>query len=193
MMRSLAIALLPLTVACGGGALSEAEAEVVYQAVNDVTTEVSGSAMSTGYRAAGADWSWEQTADGFSYSGTLTGGVMWSGTIDVVASYSTTSDMSGMGTTTYDFGMTLTDVEPVRQAVVLNGNIDMAMVYELSTTGFSMTYDTTADLDVTGDAKGHAEMNYSMTVATDGMSYTVTAEGDVNGHDVSGFTYAGTF
>ena len=187
-MRSALVLLF--AVGCGGGGLNEAEAEAVFGAVNDVTGDVYLSASMARTGAPTTDWSWQQTADGFTFSGTITNGMRWNGTMNVEASLASAADGSSAD---YTFGLDLVDVYLPSRDLTLNGWIEQTLSFDATATSTTIVYDTSAELNVTGAAKGQASMNYTLTISVGAGGFDVTAEGDINGHDVAGFSTSGVY
>jgi hypothetical protein len=187
-MRSALV--LVFAVGCGGGELTEAEAEAVFGAVNDVTGDVYLSASTARTGASTTGWSWEQTADGYTFTGSISGGLRWDGTIQVEASLSSAPD--GMSAD-YTFRLDLIDVYLPSRDLTMNGWIEQTLGYAATTTSTTIVYDTAAEVSVTGAATGDASMSYTLTFTAGAGGYSVVAEGDVNGHDVAGFSTSGVY
>lgn len=187
-----AIGACLLAAGCGGGQLNEAEAEVVFNAVNDVTTEVYGSTgMEMAYRSP-SDWTFETTPNGYNFSATLNDGVLWTGTI--LLDGSLMYDPTDYNNVSYTYGMEFQDVYVARHDVTMNGFVDMSIEYaQTGPTEYTMLYSMSSEMDVTGAANGYAEMSYTVTIVVSDAGYSYTAEGTVNGHDVSGWSMSGMY
>jgi hypothetical protein len=170
---SLSLLALPLLVACGGGsALSEEDAQTAYTAMQVPMSDVQTQASS----AAAKDIVVEGDGSSYTYSGEISGTGLWTGTVAVDGAGSMSGDQ-------YSYSLTLEYIDVVVSGLTFNGSYAYDMDFNLS--NYSYTYAAVGEMDVTGDASGSLDFDYTMTF--DGTSFSV--EGDINGYDVSTWGY----
>ena len=174
-ISNLSLLALPLLVACGGGsALSEEDAQTAYTAMQVPMSDVQAQANSAS--AAAKDLVVEGDASGYTYSGEISGTGLWTGTVRVDGQGSMTGDQ-------YAYSLTLEYIDVTVSGLTFNGSYAYDMDFNLS--DYSYTYAAVGEMDVTGDASGSLDFDYTMTF--DGTSFSVT--GDINGYDVSTWGY----
>jgi len=184
-MYELRIPLLSLVVGCAGG-ISEEEAETVFASMWTVSNDVQAQALTAVSTAGvGKSLTVDVSPGGYEFSGDLNGAGSWSGTVAVEGSASWSPTAYSL-----DLSLEYIDVTTTSPDLTMNGFVDLSVDVEYSQTSYHYEYSMAGDLDVEGEARGNANFDYSMIVEYDFLSgtYSFEASGDINGHDVSGFS-----
>jgi hypothetical protein len=90
---------------------------------------------------------------------------------------------------TYDLVLSFADVED-SEGTILNGDLSVSFFAEdVGDIDLNAAVGTSLDgsLDVTGAAEGGADIQYLLELRFQGLDISFTAEGDISGHDVSGW------
>lgn len=195
----LSLVLLSSLIGCGA---AQHGAEVLLSAATTVTSDVFGnvlgqvvgslSAGPTVAKAEGDDLDWETTEAGGKVSGTLKGNSSWKGAIDLEGDY--TDDLKDTKQI-YGFGLALglSDVkvdgkhEDREYEVTMNGPLDMEVnaSYDLEQGSYAYKQSVQGNLSVDGSVDGDADFDYSLSATWENETFDFSAEGMINGHEVS--------
>ena len=182
------VSLLVFVVGCNGQKISSDEAEMVmqsqimmvgelYRTVYDAVTGVNVPDGLTVDASAGT------------VTGTLDGGENFTGTVDVDGAASVDTN-SGVAAFDLDLGYSGVTVDSV--GVTMDGDSSAMMDATLDVDGGSFSYAFTTDGDfvVSGEAKGEAAFNLSISVGVDVNTgdFDFDLSGDVSGFDAGEFS-----
>lgn len=185
-----AVVVAMMASACSGAKLNQKEAEAVFAAQNKVVGDVYGSVYDAVVNANVPDGITVSgdTSDG-SVSGTLEGGQSWEGSVEIDGSVQ--SDVEA-GTFALDSSTVYTEV--VVEDLVLDGDtaliVDVAIDEAAGTIAFA--FETAGSLDVTGDAEGHGDFNYALSVDVNVNTgaFSFSSDGDINGYATADMSLA---
>jgi hypothetical protein len=169
---------------CSADRLTEREAHQTFDAVTEVANEVVTVARDAVERDRNVGLEIESDGSDFSIRGSLDGNGGWSGDLTV------TGDGASDGNNfTYDLVLSFADVED-SEGTTLNGDLAVSFFAEdVGDIDLNAAVGTSLDgaLDVTGAAEGQAAIEYDLELRFQGLDISFTAEGEISGHDVSGW------
>jgi hypothetical protein len=171
-------------VGCGSAdKLSAREADRTFDAITQVAADVIGvtrDAVEHGARGLKV----QSDGPNFDISGDLGKGTDWDGIVDI----------SGTATRhkndyDYELAVVFDQVTDEEQETTIDGEVSLVFYADDVDIDlvFAVGVAVDGDLDVIGKAEGHAEIRYDLEFSMNGFDIDLTAEGEISGHDVSGF------
>jgi hypothetical protein len=170
---------------CDAERLTENEAQETFEAVNTVAGDVvllSRDAVEQG----SAVLSVASDHGEFELSGSATDGNGWTGTTTIAGSAVTEGDRVGYALTVSFDQVEVVDGPTIDGELTLEFWVDLFGTADLQ---WAVGIAVDGDLDVSGSAVGTAHLHYDLTLEIDGWSVSFTASGEINGYDVSGWTF----
>lgn len=177
-------ALCVCATGCSADNLSRREAEQTFDAVTEVANVVIVQAREAVEDDKQGNFSVEANGVNFELEGSLEDESGFSGSVLVTGAASQSGD-------DFDYDVTASfDALEADTGVVLDG--DLALTFFARDVGgidlsFAVGSSLDGELQVSGSASGIAEIRYDLEFALDGLDVSLTAEGEISGHDVSGW------
>lgn len=183
MSRMFCGVMLLSSTGCSAGNISKREAEQTFDAVTTVASVVIQQTRQ-GVEDGSGGLSIDTNGANFEIEGELDNEGGFAGTVGI----SGTANQQG-NDFTYDIVVTLEDAQDDAGTVV-NGDLTLSFFAEdVGDIDLDLAVGSSLDgtLEVSGAAEGTATIEYDLEFRIQGLDVSLTAEGDINGHDVSGW------
>ena len=186
MHRAVIVALL---AACNSDGISKREAQDTFEVVNTVADDLLSTAMRSiegdGPSAESALTIASEGAD-LSFEGLIRDGDGWTGDVTVVGAARLQDDPFA-----YELLVAFEGVGLDGGDLVLDGEFTVALSAEGTGSDLSFEADIAIDgrMDLSGDHVGQAVLDYDLGIVLDGIALSLSASGEISGHDVSGWPF----
>lgn len=161
--------------------LSEREADQTFDTLTQVTSEVIGVTRDAVERGA-RGISVRSDGPNFVLEGDLSRGTTWDGDVLITGT-------AKQRRNNYDYELLVSFDQVSNEETTIDG--ELAVVFFADDVDLDLVFAVGVDLDgeleVTGKATGHAEIEYDLDFAMNGFDIDIEAKGTISEHDVSGF------